>query len=468
MKNIVLVLSDQHSYRFTSWNDNKIDTPNIDRIRNKSMSFDRCYCNAPLCVPSRMSFLSGKFPSELKIFNNDTTLPIDLPTIAHFVGSLGYKTALIGRMHFKGDDQKHGFDIKLGQDITSQYWGTGGKNRTDFADFAGTTNRKNCLNQVGGGVSPTMCYDKEIYDIAINFLHNYDDSKNPLFLIVGFYSPHFPFTCSENLYHKYKIRYPLYDCEEEQKIDSLPIYEDYMQDCQVEHMRNCKAAYAGMVEQLDTYIGGIYDEYQNMNSEREKLFCYTSDHGEQLGKRNIFGKQTMYEDAIRVPCIIQGNNFSVGSNDKTVSLLDLSYTLMQEAGCEDLSWHSGKSLHDRNNNPVRIQQIVEYKNHYEIVEALIVDNYKIIKTQNKFVVYDVSNNYESIIENTNNILKQIEKNIGELKNYFLSDKDKNKIIKNEEQQKFNHDILKKWGQIKKPDEWATMHMNKDRLISSKE
>ena len=104
------------------------------RIAGEGLYFERCYCNAPLCVPSRMSFLSGKLPSDLNIFNNDTVLPADVPTIAHALGAAGYHTVLIGRMHFKGDEQKHGFDERLVGDITSQYWGTTGGFRRLYRD----------------------------------------------------------------------------------------------------------------------------------------------------------------------------------------------------------------------------------------------------------------------------------------------------------------------------------------------
>ena len=83
MKDILLVLSDQHGWAYTGFADELLDTPNLKRIAGEGCLWERCYCNAPLCVPSRMSFLTGLLPSELGIFNNDTTLPVDMPTIAH-------------------------------------------------------------------------------------------------------------------------------------------------------------------------------------------------------------------------------------------------------------------------------------------------------------------------------------------------------------------------------------------------
>lgn len=157
MKDMVLIMSDQHGWDYTGFAEERIDTPGLKKIAEEGLLFERCYCNSPLCVPSRMSFLTGKLPSQLGIFNNDAALGGDVPTIAHEMGRLGYQTVLAGRMHFKGEDQKHGFDERYCGDITSQFWGTGGKKRLDFGMYAGTTNRKNCLDAVGGGF-PRLCF----------------------------------------------------------------------------------------------------------------------------------------------------------------------------------------------------------------------------------------------------------------------------------------------------------------------
>ena len=242
MKDILLVLSDQHGWAYTGFADELLDTPNLKRIAGEGCLWERCYCNAPLCVPSRMSFLTGLLPSELGIFNNDTTLPVDMPTIAHDLGTAGYETVLIGRMHFKGDDQKHGFDRRLAGDITSQYWGTGGKNRKDFGDFAGTSNRKHCLEAVGGGYSPVMAYDRHVMEEAEAFLtENLErPGRPPLFIVVGFYGPHFPFVSDPEGYEKYKKR--LSGREESGVRPALEEYEDYLQECSAERRLHCQAA----------------------------------------------------------------------------------------------------------------------------------------------------------------------------------------------------------------------------------
>ena len=255
-RDILLVMSDQHCDVREVFGGllKPSDTPVMEKLTREGARYDHCYASAPLCVPSRMSFLTGRLPSELDIFNNDCVLPSDVPTIAHEMGILGYHTVLCGRMHFKGEDQHHGFDERLCGDITSQYWGTGGKKRTDFGTYAGTTNRLHCLEAVGAGISPVNVYDELVCRETLCYLEQWEkqgEERPPLFLVAGFYGPHFPYVCEESLFLKYQERISLKDCERDMEMEPFPMYQELKQGCDPELIRDCRAAYCGMVETLD-------------------------------------------------------------------------------------------------------------------------------------------------------------------------------------------------------------------------
>lgn len=453
MRDILMVLSDQHAFWATGFGGAEADTPNLERIAGEGCRFDRCYCSAPLCVPSRMSFLSGLLPSELGIFNNDAALPGDVPTLAHDLGARGYRTVLIGRMHFKGDDQRHGFDERLVGDITSQYWGTGGKNRTDFGTYAGTTNRKHCLEAVGGGYSPVMAYDEAVLQAAGAYLDGLarmdqeGKEREPVFLLVGFYGPHFPFACRADLYEKYKKRLE----PEEEGLMPLPEYQGYVQECGAEKRRNCRAAYYGLVETLDGYVGELYDRFSALEREAGKpyAFLYTSDHGEQLGKRGIFGKQTLYEDAVRVPLVLAGTGIPSGDLRKTpVSLLDLSAGLVQmsetEAGLpEALEARKG---------PVRIQQMVETGEGLALGEAAIRFPYKAVRIGGRVRVYDLENDPDE----TKDLAGERPDLACWAGEGFLTEEEQDRLLCREREQRKQHQRLKAWGEAKRPREEATV------------
>lgn len=466
-KDILLIMSDQHSYLATGFADSRVETPGLQRIAEEGAWFEHCYSNSPLCVPARMSFLTGQMPSEIEIFDNDSTIPSDMPTIAHEFGRMGYHTALIGRMHFKGDDQNHGFDERLCGDITSQYWGTGGKQRLDFGVYAGTTNRLHCLEAVGGGESPVTVYDQMVFGEAMAYLEQWgaQEERPPLFLIVGFYGPHFPFVCKEALFRKYRSRFTSEECRQRMALQALPVYEELKQTCSSELTRDCYAAYCGMVEMLDGYMEALYDRFCQTEKGRETIFIYTSDHGEQLGKRQIFGKQSMYEDSVRVPLLVVGTGIRAGVHRETVSLLDVSRTLLALAGeseCED--WHQGHTIDFQTVNPEngwnRIQQMLNRKGRFTLVEAAVKWPYKVVHAEDTWYVY----NLEQDPQECRNLLDESDMQAEEIRQSALAagcfvGEEKIEYLIQKEQKLYNrHRRLTAWGQQKRPKEWASVTM----------
>lgn len=125
------------------------------------------------------------------------------------------------------------------------------------------------------------------------------------------------------------------------------MYQELKQGCDPELIRDCRAAYCGMVETLDGYVGQLYERFRSMEGESPHLFCYTSDHGEQMGRRQIFGKQTLYEEALRVPLYWAGDQIPAGKTyHQAVSLLDVSRTILEAAGGDPLEYplHHGTPL----------------------------------------------------------------------------------------------------------------------------
>ncbi len=74
--------------------------------------FDNAYCNSPLCAPSRFSMMTVQLASRIGAFDNAAELQESIPTFAHYLRALGYRTCLSGKMHFVGPDQSHGFGAR--------------------------------------------------------------------------------------------------------------------------------------------------------------------------------------------------------------------------------------------------------------------------------------------------------------------------------------------------------------------
>lgn len=92
-------------------------TPNINAFAEGGVVFENNYCNFPLCVPSRMSMLTGRHTSAIAQWDNAIELPAAVPTVAHHMRANGYHTVLCGKMHFIGPDPVHGFNERITTDI---------------------------------------------------------------------------------------------------------------------------------------------------------------------------------------------------------------------------------------------------------------------------------------------------------------------------------------------------------------
>lgn len=339
---IVVFMSDQHGGDYTLWGDTPVDTPNLAAMREHGTSFDACYSPCPLCVPARMAFMSGLLPSRTGIFGNNDTLPDLTPCFTHPLVAAGYETVLVGRMHFIGNDQRHGFTKRLAPDITPVTWGRPfarireqrGRTAAAFADRGAT-------ELVGAGQSPVNYYDQMVVDTALDYLSRPHDK--PQFILTGTYGPHFPYITTEELYEKYRNRVSLpkgFRWEElpefvrDNPIMNLRVKDDSMtsQDAMA-----CLAAYLGQIELLDRQIGRIRSavfEY-GRRSGHPVVFIYVSDHGDSCGENRLYGKRNYFDKSAKVPLLLEGTSISPKRVvNHPVSLLDLGPTICSLAGTD--------------------------------------------------------------------------------------------------------------------------------------
>ena len=115
---ILLVIADQLSARALPAYGNRVArTPSLDRLAREGVVFERALCASPLCVPSRAALVTGMLPSRTGVYDNGAELPAGIPTVAHYLRLLGYRTVLSGKMHFIGPDQLHGFEERPLPDV---------------------------------------------------------------------------------------------------------------------------------------------------------------------------------------------------------------------------------------------------------------------------------------------------------------------------------------------------------------
>lgn len=351
--NIVIILSDQHNAGILGCNgDRYIKTPHIDKLAANGVNFRSSYCPAPLCVPSRMSFLTGRLPYKTKVFNNHQALHSDNPTLAHTITNAGYETLLAGRMHFTGEDQHHGFEKRLVGDLTPFYQGYDSMTES-FGDlFDAFLPGPAGIKKSGAGMTSISHYDKAVVEETETFLKSRSDER-PLFLTVGLSAPHPPFICEKDAFDRYYNTLPEWEEPEDSEKNIHPALKDYrtlrkMDLVKKKDLRRIRAAYYGLVEMLDKNVGRILKIVQETLGLDNTIIVYTSDHGEQLGTHNLIWKGTFLENSVKIPMIISAPQHYLQSAvvDDPVSMLDLTNTLVSAAEAEELPDGDGVSLID--------------------------------------------------------------------------------------------------------------------------
>lgn len=351
--NILLFMSDQHNPHVLGAAGDRITlTPNLDRLAAQGTRFKHAYCASPLCVPSRMTFLTSRHCSEIQVWTNECFLASDIPTFAHMLGTAGYETVLCGRMHFVGTDHRHGFEHRLVGDVSPQWHGTCGP-RLDPIPEATTGQSWKTHQAVGAGRSAYQAFDRAVIDGAIDYLHKYATGPRtrPFCLVVGGVLPHCPFICPGNLFDYYLGRVEVPDvpaAELEELHPAMRLWREIrgLEQITLEQARAARAAYCGLVTLLDQWLGELFQTVHDVGLSGETAVFYTSDHGDMAGEHGMWWKNSFYAGSAGVPLIASWpGRFAAGREvAEPVSLLDLGPTLTELGEATSLPEAAGHSL----------------------------------------------------------------------------------------------------------------------------
>ena len=183
-----------------------VKTPNIDALAASGIVFENAYCASPLCSPSRASFMAGLLPSRTRVYDNAAEFAADIPTFAHHLRALGYRTVLSGKMHFCGPDQLHGFEHRLTTDIYpadfgwTPDWEHPAERPSWYHNMSSVTQAGLAVrtNQLDYDDEVTFAAEREIFDKARGI------DKRPLLLVASLTHPHDPYAITREFYDLYR------------------------------------------------------------------------------------------------------------------------------------------------------------------------------------------------------------------------------------------------------------------------
>ncbi|GMU71612.1 MAG: choline-sulfatase [Burkholderiales bacterium] len=342
--NLVFILSDEHNKRVTGcYGHPMIRTPNLDRLAAHGTRFTSAYTNCPICVPARASFATGRYVHETRCWDNAIAYQGVPASWGHRLMEQGHRVASIGKLHYQATGAgKNGFDEEiLPLHIVNGVGDLLGLIRDELPRRPGSAKLG---PEAGRGESDYTRYDRSIADEAVKWLRETAPKHRakPWALYVGFVSPHFPLIAPPQFYDMYpesEVPWPhMYGHDERPRhpfMDAMRKCLCYDDAFDAPMVRRALAAYFGLTSFLDDNIGKILRTLEETGLDQSTRIVYSSDHGDNLGTRGMWGKSTMYEESAGIPMIMAGPDVPAGKVcDTPVTLADAFPTFIHALGAE--------------------------------------------------------------------------------------------------------------------------------------
>ena len=321
-----------------------VRTPHLDRLAEQSYTFDNAYCNSPICTPSRLSMLTGRYPHQIEAWDLGAIADRQYKTWGDYLAKAGYESVLCGRTHFNGDDRLLGFSDRLLDDLPRWRNTSGHPPRRTPDERRGSNSH---VAECGPGEHQHTKYDKNVANLAVDFLREKAASPGdkPFLLYCGFMHPHFPLIAPPEFFSCYNpdsLELPI--TWNEPLASQHPIIQHlrwaWRNDIPPPEttVRRALASYYALVSSLDAQIGRVLQAIDTSSLRENTLVIYTSDHGEMAGHHGIWQKQCFYEPAVKVPLMLRlpssDSSGESGCVVQNVSLVDVLPTLLEVAGLE--------------------------------------------------------------------------------------------------------------------------------------
>ena len=364
--NVLFVAVDDLRPILGCYGDRTVLTPNIDRLAQRGMVFNRAYCQEAVCSPSRASLITGLRPDAIRVWDLKAhfrdTVPQAITLPQHFKNH-GYFTRSIGKiLHGNGRPAKDPpswsgaplYDVT--HDAATRY--------ALPTNLAGSGLKRDSVEAAN---VPDITYmDGIVCESAIKALMELDAQAQPFFLAVGFRKPHLPFCAPKkywDLYRPEAIARPVSDAYPEGAPElavrswrELEGYRDIpkqgpIPDAKVSELRH---GYYACVSYIDALVGRLLDQLDALGLTHNTVIVLWGDHGFHLGEQGLWTKANNYELSTRVPLIISvpGTRSRGQKTDALVELVDVYPTLVQACALPPRAGLAGQSLMPLLNDPM--------------------------------------------------------------------------------------------------------------------
>lgn len=370
-RNVIVIMSDEHDPRVMGCAGHPlVKTPHLDALAARGVRFPNAYTPSPICVPARAAFATGMRVHQTRHWDNAMPYTGTPRGWGHVLQKQQVRVESIGKLHYRHEEDQVGFDR---EHVPMHVVGGHGMVWASIRDpyiSKGPGGKRMLGERIGAGESPYTTYDRGVTQRAVAWLGEAArNPQQPFVLYVGLVAPHFPLVAPEEFF----ALYPL-DSIPEPKLHPSTGYQQHpWVQAYADFMRNEEsfkspterlqafAAYFGLVSFLDSHVGQIEQALREHGLAASTTVVYTSDHGDNLGARGLWGKSTLYQESVGVPMIVAAPGLAPGVCETPVDLLDLFPTILEGCGVDPaphMGTRPGRSLCRLASSPAEPQRVV--------------------------------------------------------------------------------------------------------------
>lgn len=352
--NVLFIASDDLNTRMGTYGHPLVKTPNLDRLARRGVRFDNAYCQYPLCSPSRVSLLTGLRPDTTRIFDLKTVFRDNIPTVTtlpEFFKGKGYFSARVGKIFHYGVPGDIGTDGLDDPQSWDQVVNPKGRDKTvedrltNYTPHRGLGSSLSWYRAEGTDDEQT---DGIVASEAIRLMSEHKDK--PFFIAAGFYRPHCPYISPAKYFDMYpldKITLPQEPPEHFAHIPGPALWTNPLYwGLNEQQRKEVIQAYYASVTFMDAQVGKLLDAVDRLGLAENTIIVFWSDHGYLLSEHGQWMKQSLFEEAARVPLVIAAPQAKGNGKvcQRPVELVDLYPTLAALCGFEPPRYLDGASL----------------------------------------------------------------------------------------------------------------------------
>jgi choline-sulfatase len=341
--NLLVIVSDEHQARAMGCAGHPfVQTPNLDALAARGMRFTDAYTPSPICVPARAAFASGRYVHVNRLWDNAMPYCGTPKGWGHRLQDAAVPVESIGKLHYRSDEDPAGFDT---EHIPMQVAGGVGMVWASIRkeeDRVTPHDKRMLGDYIGPGQSSYTEYDSAVTARTTQWLSERARSEDdrPWCLYVGLVAPHFPLVVPQEFYDLYPLDdLPAAKLHPSEGYDRHPwvekqnaIMDSEAKFADAEERLRAMASYYGLCTFLDQNVGQILQALKDNGFDSDTTVIYTSDHGDNLGARGLWGKSNLYQESVSVPLLMAGPDIPSGTCATPGSLLDVSATIPEHFG----------------------------------------------------------------------------------------------------------------------------------------